>query len=123
MTEYENPELHVTIANKIVTDDVAAVEVHVWVNDSEYYVGKGASRRDPEDKVDHETGFKLALGRALREVGRGLLREGNERVRDADQFAKQQKAASEAARSKKKPPSPPFELPVVAGKRVSTILL
>jgi hypothetical protein len=111
MSEFENPDLHVTIANKVVTDDVAAVEVHVWLNDSEYYIGKGASRRDPSDKVDHETGFKLALGRALRDVGRGILREGNDRVKEADAFSKQQKAASDAARAKKVRPQIPAETP------------
>lgn len=102
MSDFENPAVHVIVTDSVVTDDVAAVEVNVWINESEYYIGKGTSRRDPEDKVDHETGYKIALGRAIREVGRGILREGNERVKDADAFKKQQQQATEAAKARKR---------------------
>lgn len=44
----------------------------------------GHARRNPDDVVDRETGFVLALGRALENAGRKLTKRGNGLVKHAD---------------------------------------
>lgn len=40
----------------------------------------GTSRRHPNDQENAQIGYELALGRALRQAGRRLLRDANRRV-------------------------------------------
>jgi Domain of unknown function (DUF1876) len=95
------PQLDSRVVHAIFTDDVAAVEVEVWINGKEYYSAKGSARRDPADHHNPEIAIKLALGRAYRKVGREILHEAQGLVRDADHVAKMQKMATLAAIEKK----------------------
>jgi len=100
-----NPDVAIIVTNAVVTDSVAAIEVGVWVNGdgaAEYFVAKGDSRRDPRDKNDPEVAFKLALGRAIRQVGRDILSDGQTKVREHDHVARRQAEASKAAFKKRK---------------------
>lgn len=83
--------------NIIETEDVVAVEVSTWVGQS-FFFASGSSKRDPADKQNPEIGLQLALGRAVRQLGREILKSANYLVREEDARAKKQKEASEAAK-------------------------
>lgn len=106
MTNYESPNITINVSELVVTDDIAGVEVFISIDGTDHYIGKAGSRRDPQDRVDHEIALKLALGRALRTAGRGILAEAQKKVRQADKFRKSQEAASLKAREyKNRPPA------------------
>jgi hypothetical protein len=96
-----DPTVRISTRTINVDSDVIAVEVEAVVNGFDYYFAKAASRRHPEDKQDSELGTKLAVGRAIRQIGRDILRDAQERVRENDKALDSQKQASEDARKKK----------------------
>lgn len=85
----------------ISTDDATAVEIAVWINENELFLAKAVSRRDPIDPVNPEIGLKLALGRAIRQLGRDILKEANMLVSEQDERRKRQTEASDRAHSLK----------------------
>lgn len=84
------------------TDDVVVAEADIWLEDSsEYYTSKASSRRDPSDTPNSETGLKLALGRAIRQLGREILKDGQALVRQAEVKRQAQEQAAEESRARK----------------------
>lgn len=83
------------------TEDAVVAQVEVNIDFADRIVVRGVSRRDPDDRVNNEIGFKLALGRALRQAGRELLRDAQGLVREAARERESQLAATEAARAAK----------------------
>lgn len=59
----------------------------------------GSSKASQGDKFDLQTGYELAFGRALRKLGRQLISDGYDRVREQDQIKQSQRAAIERKRS------------------------
>lgn len=57
------------------------------------YYGVGSARLNEEDKYDEKIGLKLAIGRAIKDLGREIEREGWAEVRSRDN---QRKAQAEA---------------------------
>ncbi len=93
--------INIRLAN---TDDVVVAEVDVWVdgnNGYEYYTSKASSRRDPSDTPNTDIGLKLALGRAIRQLGREILKDGQALVREAENKRQSQLEAAEASRIRK----------------------
>jgi len=58
----------------------------------------GSSKASQGDKFDLQTGYELAFGRALRKIGRQLISDGYDRVREQDQIKQSQRAAIERKR-------------------------
>lgn len=81
----------------IGTGDVTAVEVQVIINDT-LFTGRGTARRDPADLPDPKLALELATGRALRDVGRRMLREANVQIRANAEASRQREDASFKAR-------------------------
>lgn len=48
------------------------------------YIAIGTSKRDPQDEYDPEVGVQLAFGRAVRQLGREILKNANAQVKEAD---------------------------------------
>jgi hypothetical protein len=76
--------------------DFSVVEVVLGVKGSdclpsgrleEGLVGLGFSKRDPIDKANPSLGFDLALGRAITDLGRKVMRRANGRVKQLDDLA------------------------------------
>jgi hypothetical protein len=95
------------VTQLIETGNVIAVEVEATLPDWEVYTSAGTAVCDPKDKFNPEVGLKLALGRAIRQIGRDILHEGQASVHAADKARKSQEEASakglalKAARAKK----------------------
>lgn len=84
------------------TDDVVVAEAEVWLDGGyEFYTSKASSRRDPSDTPNAETGLKLALGRAVRQLGREILKDGQALVRQAEIKRQSQEQAAEESRARK----------------------
>jgi hypothetical protein len=89
------------VVNAITSIDIIATEdvITVVANDfSERHQAVGVSRRHPDDQQDQDLGLMLAQGRALRQLGRNILREANEQVRKNADAARRQEEASQAAK-------------------------
>ena len=97
----EDPKINLAVTNVVITDDVAAVEVERWINNYEFFVAKGSAKRDPRDSPDAEIALKLSLGRAIRQLGREILGEGQHLVREVDAIKRRQQEATEAQRERK----------------------
>ncbi len=82
----------------IHTEDATVAQATLWSGE-DYFTAKGSSRRDPADVDNREVGIKLALGRALRQLGREILKDGNNLVRQEDIKRKTQQAATEARKA------------------------
>lgn len=96
----EDPDVTIQVANIVVTDDAAAVEVNLWLNHHELFTAREVSRRDPHDRNDPEIGIKLALGRAIRQLGRNILAEGQAKVRQTDKVSRRQRQATQDHKAK-----------------------
>jgi hypothetical protein len=105
-TEINEPTADVTVT--ILTDgDVTVVKAGVildydsnssWFSDYEVVE---SSRRNPGDPENDEIGVKLAVGRAIRSLGRMIHRDAQESVREqAEREDKQREAAERAALAK-----------------------
>lgn len=64
--------------------DCTIVEVMATVGYTDY-TAIGSSKRDPIDDYDPEIGVELAMGRAIRQLGREILKNANAGIREADQ--------------------------------------
>jgi hypothetical protein len=93
-----NVQLHI---NVLGTDDVVVAQAQAVIEGTDVFTATGSSRRDPSDPVSYETGAKLAIGRAVRQLGRNILHDGQDLVRAQDVIKKTQIAAAEAARKRK----------------------
>lgn len=83
-------------------DDAVVAKATINFFGGEDYVSvTESSKRDAGDPVNHEIGTKLAIGRALRQLGRELLRDAQEGVREQARVKKAQEEAAAAAREKK----------------------
>lgn len=97
-----NPEPSAVMSIKVHgTGDVTVVKAELDIDGYEIFISTGASRRDPNDLRNNEIGVKLALGRAIRQIGRDILREAQEGVRGAEAKRRKQLDAAEAARFRK----------------------
>lgn len=92
-------ENHIFVLQLVATDDVVAAEVGAWVG-PELYTAEGTSKRDKKDKPDTTVGLKLALGRAIRQLGRNILHDGQLAVHEADKLRQAQAKAGEEARKR-----------------------
>jgi hypothetical protein len=81
-------------------EDATVVKASAWIGD-DYYESVGSARRDPRDIPNASIGLNLAVGRAIRQLGRDILSDGQERVREADEFSKRQAEAGAEARKRK----------------------
>lgn len=59
------------------------------------FTASGASKCDEHDTFDVATGAQLAIGRAVRQLGREIYKAGNDTVRANDKIRAKQKAESE----------------------------
>lgn len=92
----------------IQNEDVTAVRASLNCFGSGMWISKtavGTAKRHSVDKADPQLGIELATGRALRQLGRELLKDGNKKVNrqkdlhDAEVLAKaERKAASDVKR-------------------------
>jgi hypothetical protein len=89
------------VISTISNDDVTAVKVGAVVDDWDTYEAIGVSKRDPRDKPNKSIAAKLALGRAIRQLGRDILHDGHAEVAQADAVRASQEAASAAGRERK----------------------
>lgn len=94
------PSSHMSIAVH-GNGDVTVVKASLELDNYEVFEAVGASRRDPQDSKNNEIGVKLALGRAIRQIGRDILREAQDGVREAEIRRRKQLDAAEAARFRK----------------------
>lgn len=84
------------------TDDVVVAEADIYLDEGfEYYTSRASSRRDPSDSPNVEIGLKLALGRAIRQLGREILKDGQDLVREAEKKRQRQEEAAEEAKARK----------------------
>lgn len=98
---YDGPASVEVGINSITDGDVVAVEATAWINGVDLYKVSASSRRDPHDPCNPEIGVKLAVGRALRQLGREILKEGQDGVRRQDKARRTQELASQEARNRK----------------------
>jgi hypothetical protein len=91
----------ISVRKIIATDDVVAVEVDAVVDGFNFYSAKGVARRDAADEPNVSIGLKLALGRAIRQLGRDILHDGHLDVYFADKALESQRQASEEGRARK----------------------
>lgn len=85
-----NPaKLHVAMAEIHRDKNLFVVEAAIFDGDEEFSVveSRGIARRNPEDHPDREVAEKLAIGRALQNLGTALLRQANGRVKMIDDLA------------------------------------
>lgn len=84
------------------TDDVVVAEAEIVLDGGyEYYAARSSSRRDPSDAPNSEIGTKLAIGRAVRQLGREILKDGQSLVREQERARRKQAEAAEKAKDKK----------------------
>lgn len=100
MNRTSDVSYHVIKITCIGDEDATVAHVDFVLNNDEYFTA-GSSRRSPEDKDDAEIGYKLAMGRAFRLLGRELLKDGNKAVKRAAKQRAAQQAASDAAKAKR----------------------
>lgn len=100
MNRTSDVSYHVIKITCIGDEDATVAHVDFVLNNDEYFTA-GSSRRSPEDKDDAEIGYKLAMGRAFRLLGRELLKDGNKAVKKAAKQRAAQQAASDAAKAKR----------------------
>lgn len=81
-------------------EGIVAVYIEMYIGDTPWFV-TGSAKCSSQDKFDLETGYNLAYGRALRQLGRELLHEGNAAVAAADRDRQRQLEAAEKARVKR----------------------
>ena len=80
----------------------------------------GTAKTAAPDKFEPEVGYKIALGRALRDLGRQNLKEGQEEVHAKDRIRQKQEEASRAALEAKKQRATYFP-PVVQPSGLNTV--
>ena len=78
----------------IVGKSSVSVEAETLIDDR-IYAASGTSKCDAVDTFDPATGFQLAIGRAIRQLGRDIYKVGNEKVHAADKVRAKQKAEQE----------------------------
>lgn len=79
-TASPEPQLHVSV-DGIADGRKATVIVATARVGTETFVEAGAAVKDEHDEYQKEVGAKLALGRALRDLGRQLTRSAMREVR------------------------------------------
>lgn len=100
-TNYDGAGLNfLSIAQEFVHDDVVGVVVEAQVG-YDLFVANGVAKRDPGDDANTEIGLKLAMGRAVRQLGREILKDANRLVSEAAAVKQSQDKAREAARKRK----------------------
>jgi len=87
------------IANIIVDEKAEVVTAEVGVDvDGVFYSAVGTSKTAHPDKFDPEIGVKIATGRAIRQLGRNILKDGQDEVHRRDRVRQAQIEQSERAR-------------------------
>lgn len=82
-------------------NDVFVAKVTASLDGYLHFEATGSSRRDPSDPENYELGLKLAVGRALRDLGRQIHREAQEDIRiQSDKDKRQAEAQAEAHKRK-----------------------
>lgn len=71
------PDLNVFVAG----DDNAIIAEVVYLDEHIKVIVSASSKRMDEDAYNERIGSHLAVGRALRDVGRAILKDGNELVK------------------------------------------
>ena len=71
-----------------------AVEAEMLLGDT-IYSASGTSKCDPVDQFDDLVGYQLAVGRAIRQLGREVYRTGNEAVKKNDRVRAKQAEEAE----------------------------
>jgi uncharacterized protein DUF1876 len=82
----------------IVRDNIELVVIHhpdvtTVVASALGFECTGIARRSPQDRNDAQVGIELAMGRAIRQLGRQMLHEANEMVRRNSTRDKRQRQA------------------------------
>lgn len=101
---FEVSDEGITIDKVVKADGVVAVQVSATIDVGytvDEYVATGAAKCDPRDKADPEIGTKLALGRAIRQLGRDILKDAQNLVNANARVIRQQEEAAALARSQK----------------------
>jgi len=86
------------------TDEATVVTATAVVAGTVYEVAE-SSKKDDKDRANAEIGIKLAAGRAIRQLGRNILRDANDLVRKQEharltaEIAKKEKKKASAARA------------------------
>lgn len=102
----------------------------VFIGDEYFDPTIGSAVRDGDDRFDLETGLQLAVGKALRNLGRDILRSGRARVAEADVLKAKEQAAHERDRARREAVRKEWELrlneqqqPLIADKdQLATVL-
>lgn len=82
--------------NVIVDEARGVISAEAFYNGANRpYYGVGSARLNEEDKYDETIGLKLAVGRAIKDLGREIEREGWAEVRSRDEERQAQKEANE----------------------------
>lgn len=98
MLNFVNDDDDPGILDTLVVSSTHATVVRVSLNTGKKtYVRHGTSRRDPSDTFDPQLGYDLAMGRALRAIGRAVLKDANAEVRKRERRKQSHLAASRVA--------------------------
>jgi hypothetical protein len=90
------PETYVDAQLEVLhTDDATVVRATAIVGNTEFQA-TASSRRDKQDNPNAEIGVKLAVGRAIRQLGRDILHDANALVHMQDEA----RASREAAKAR-----------------------
>lgn len=74
------------------------VSAYVYLN-NKLYLAEAEAIRHPDDRQNDEIGDGLAVGRAIRQLGRNILRDAQNNVRREEKRREAEKAAIEARRA------------------------
>lgn len=85
----------------VTGDDTAKVAEATTIFNDRYVSAIGVSKRDPSDRPNETIGTNLAVGRAVRQLGRKILAETNADIRKAAHAAERQRQAHEETVSRK----------------------
>jgi len=70
-----NNHWYVDVSITVMEDSNVVVAVADYVSESFPHSATGSSKRDPSDKYDREVGVNLAIGRALENLSKRLIRK------------------------------------------------
>lgn len=96
-------QLNINVAH---TDEATVVTATAVIAGTVYETVE-SSKKDERDKANSEIGIKLAAGRAIRQLGRNILRDANDLVRQQEharltaEIAKKKRKRASAAKAAK----------------------